>query len=207
MLEISQLLAYATALSLAVSIPGPGITALVARTIATGVPTAFAMLWGMILGDLIFLTFAVFGLAFIAKSFAAVFALIKWCSVVYLFILAWEFWHAKHQKFSSEKLSNQSKRSAILSGLAVTLGNPKPVFFYLALLPALIDLSLVSFNTWLYNLLPITILVLSVIGGLFILCANAVRKQLAHQTAQRKMCRLAALAMAGAASSIALRDV
>ncbi|QKO12153.1 hypothetical protein HAT91_00470 [Dickeya solani] len=78
MLEPAQILAYITALGLAAAIPGPGMTALVARSVSGGAITGFTMLAGLIIGDLIYLSFAVFGLAVVAHSYGALFTLISW---------------------------------------------------------------------------------------------------------------------------------
>jgi threonine/homoserine/homoserine lactone efflux protein len=52
MLETTQILTYVVALAVAAAIPGPGMTALVARSVSSGALTGFAMLGGLILGDL-----------------------------------------------------------------------------------------------------------------------------------------------------------
>ena len=87
MLESTQALAYIAALGVAAAIPGPGMTALVARCVSSGASAGFAMLAGLILGDLTYLSFAVFGLAVLAKSFSVLFVLVKWGAVIYLCIL------------------------------------------------------------------------------------------------------------------------
>ena len=76
MISITQLLSYASALAIAAVIPGPGMTAVVARTLKGGVTMGFALLSGLILGDIIYLSFAIFGLVFVADHLAAIFNLI-----------------------------------------------------------------------------------------------------------------------------------
>ena len=73
MIGATELAAYAIALGVAAAIPGPGMTALVARSVGNGAVAGFAMLFGLIIGDLCYLSFAVFGLAVVAKNFAALF--------------------------------------------------------------------------------------------------------------------------------------
>lgn len=50
MISITQLLSYGSALAIAAIIPGPGMTAVVARTLNGGVVMGFALLSGLILG-------------------------------------------------------------------------------------------------------------------------------------------------------------
>jgi len=206
-LELTQILAYMTALAIAAAIPGPGMTALVARSVNTGTGAGFVMLLGLILGDLTYLSFAVFGLAILATSFSLLFVLVKWGALCYLCYLAYCFWTAEHQSLDSQI---QPKRkdyiSAAISGYTITLGNPKTIAFYMALLPVVIDLELVNMKTWALVLVPSTMLVLGVIGAVFILAAMAVRQALSSKKAQTLLHRGAATTMLGAAGSMLLRE-
>ncbi|EAQ66043.1 Lysine exporter protein (LYSE/YGGA) [Marinomonas sp. MED121] len=206
-LELTQILAYMTALAIAAVIPGPGMTALVARSVNTGTGAGFVMLLGLILGDLTYLSFAVFGLAILAASFSLLFVLVKWGALCYLCYLAYCFWTAEHQNLDSQI---QPKRkdyiSAAISGYTITLGNPKTIAFYMALLPVVIDLELVNMKTWALVLVPSTMLVLGVIGAVFILAAMAVRQALSSKKAQTLLHRGAATTMLGAAGSMLLRE-
>ncbi len=231
MIEPASVLSYVLALAIAVAIPGPGITALVARTVTGGVRGGYALWAGLALGDLVFLSFAVFGLALVASQFAAVFVVIKWFSIVYLCFLGWQFWYATQSAnqsanqldstvinstcdHSSEQTADAigkpdtgfSLAGSLLSGLLLTLGNPKPIAFYLALLPLILDLEQVSFDTWAFVLVPLTLAVLFVIGSLFILAAASVRHLLASEKAQRLLHRVAAIAMVGAAITMVVRE-
>ncbi|WEK10633.1 MAG: LysE family transporter [Candidatus Pseudomonas colombiensis] len=88
MLDLSQILTYAAALGIAAAIPGPGMAALVARSVSGGLLPGFSLLLGIILGDLIYLSFAVFGLTLIAHHFSALFAVVRWGAAAYLGYLA-----------------------------------------------------------------------------------------------------------------------
>ena len=96
--------------------------------------------------------------------------------------------------------------SAGVSGLAITLGNPKTIAFYLALLPLVLNLEDVTVSVWGQWLVPATILVLLVVGAVFILGALAIRKILSSELAQKRLHRGAAIAMAGAAGSMIARE-
>lgn len=207
MIEPAQILTYATALSVAVALPGPGITALVARSASSGSTAGFSMLAGFIAGDMIYLSFAVFGLVLVAQSFAFVFVLIKWFSVLYLIYLAWRFWHTEHQDMTLRLMSGTDLVSTAFSGLFLTLGNPKPIAFYLALLPVVLDLELVTFSVYVTILVPLTIFVLAAVGSVYILAALSLRRALSRGTAQQKLHRGAAVAMAAAAGSIVVREM
>ncbi|KUI98320.1 LysE family translocator [Vibrio sp. MEBiC08052] len=203
MLESTQILAYVAALGIAAAIPGPGMTALVARSVSGGAITGFTMLAGLILGDLVYLSFAVFGLAVIAHHFSTLFTLISWASSLYLAWLAWQFITCKPESIQiDQKASRRELTSAWFSGFTITLGNPKTIAFYLAILPLVITLDTVSIQTWGLLLVPLTIAVLIAVGSIFILGALKVRRFLASQNAQMLLFRSAGIMMLAAAGSM-----
>lgn len=206
MINLTDITAYTVALAIAAAIPGPGITALVARSVGSGTRAGFAMLAGITLGDLLYLSFAVFGLALIAQSFGTVFTVIRWLSIGYLLFLAWQFWSAERHDMQLVETTRKDLGAAMLSGLAITLSNPKTIAFYLALLPLVLDLHSVSVSNWAMVLVPATVLVLLFVGSIYILGALAVRRILAGANAQKRLHRSAAVAMAGAAGTMILRE-
>lgn len=208
MLDPTALLAYAVALGVAAAIPGPGMTALVARAAGAGPVPAFAMLGGLVVGDLVYLSFAVFGLALIASTFSALFVAIRWFSILYLLWLAWSFWAADARALATAApTTRRDLLAASFSGFLVTLGNPKTIAFYLALLPLVIDLETVGFTVWATALVPVTVAILVGVGTAFILAAVGVRRLLSSARAQRRLHRGAAVAMAGAAGTMIAREI
>lgn len=203
MLNVSQALTYTAALGIAAAIPGPGMAALVARSVSGGTLSGFCLLLGLILGDLTYLSFAIFGLAMIAANFDALFHLVRWAAALYLCYLAWQFWFANHQAIEiGQPAKKKELLSAAISGLTITLGNPKTIGFYLALLPLVINLETVSLQTWGLMLVPLTILVLLGVGTLFIVSAVRVRHLLSSLRAQQWLFRGAAAIMVAAAAAM-----
>ncbi|MDM8350681.1 LysE family translocator [Pseudomonas sp. sp1636] len=206
MLDLTQVLTYSAALGIAAAIPGPGMAALVARSVNGGILSGFCLLFGLILGDLTYLSFAVFGLAMIAEHFSALFQLVRWGAALYLCYLAWQFWFTNHQAIEVGKPAKKKElMSAAISGLTITLGNPKTIAFYLALLPLVINLEAVSLQTWALMLVPLTILMLLSVGALFIFAAVRIRHLLSSQRAQQQLFRGAATVMVAAAASMLVR--
>ena len=200
MFDPSQILAYATALAIAAIIPGPGITALIARSISGGAITGFSFLLGLVLGDLIYLSFAVFGLALIAEHLNTLFIVVRWSAALYLSYLAWQFWFAEHQPLDTEQtIRRKDLITASLSGLTITLGNPKTIAFYLALLPLVIPLDAITLQSWALVLIPTTVLVLLTVGSIYIAGAVRIRRLLSQLHAQQIMFRSAAVMMLSAA--------
>ncbi|CAK6491557.1 hypothetical protein PANNVG_01293 [Pantoea sp. Nvir] len=205
---MAQILSYIAALGLAAAIPGPGMTALVARSVSGGARTGFTMLAGLILGDLIYLSTAVFGLAVVAHSYSSVFTLINWAASLYLCVLAWQFWRYQPKAISiDQKATTQELASAWLSGLTITLGNPKTIAFYLAILPLVISLDNVSLQIWGGMLVPLTIFVLLSVGAVFILAALKIRHLLTSARAQRRLFRSAGVIMLLAAVGMVVKTL
>ncbi len=163
------------------------------------------MLCGLITGDLIYLSLAVFGLALLAQSFASLFMVIRVFSIVFLLYLAWQFWRAEHVDLGLQQVRARDLASSWISGLATTLGNPKTIAFYLALMPIVIDLESITLGIWATRLVPLTILVLLLVGGIYVLGAVSIRRLLSGASAQRRMYRSAAVMMAAAAGSLAFK--
>ncbi|GGW24484.1 LysE family translocator [Halomonas sp. 141] len=206
MLDVTQIFSYSMALGIAAAIPGPGLAALVARSVSGGTLPGFCLLLGLIVGDLIYLSFAVFGLAMVVEHFNALFEVVRWGAALYLCYLAWQFWFTNHQTIEEGKSAKKRELlSAALSGLTITLGNPKTIAFYLAILPLVINLEAVSLQTWVMMLVPLTVLVLLSVGALFIVTAVRMRHLLSSPRAQQHLFRGAATIMVAAAASMLRR--
>ncbi|KQZ14838.1 MULTISPECIES: LysE family translocator [unclassified Mesorhizobium] len=204
-MHFSSLLIFAGALLVAAGSPGPSIAALVARVISKGFRDVFPFLLAMWIGEGIWLSFAVFGLAMVAQTFHAAFVVVKWLGVAYLAYLAWKMWTAPVDAKAGEMPSEDSPARLFLAGMAVTLGNPKIMMFYLALLPTIIDLASVTVVGWLELTLTMAI-VLIAIDLTWGLAAAQARRLLRSPRAMRIANRISAGTMAGAAAAIAARS-
>lgn len=184
-MTLTGFLAYSAALGIAAAIPGPGVTALVARALGSGFRSSLAMSFGLMLGDLTYLTAVVLGLAFVAQTFGMVFLAIKWLGVAYLAL--------------------GGLVSSFLAGLTVTLGNPKTMIFYLAITPTIVDLKTITLADY-GILVALTIVVLLVVLVPYLALAAKARWFLKSPRALKALNRTAAGFMVGAAAAIAARQ-
>ncbi|WP_274423360.1 LysE family translocator [Chelativorans sp. YIM 93263] len=204
-MELSSLIIFAGALFVAAGSPGPSIAALVARIVARGLRDVFPFLLAMWIGEAIWLSCAIFGLAFIAETFHLVFLAVKYLGVGYLLYLAWKMWAAPVSVGQDVLPSSDKSWKLFLTGMAVTLGNPKIMMFYLALLPTIIDLSAVSLLGWAeLTLTMLSVLIAVDLGWAF--AAAQARRVLKSARAMRMANRISASLMAGAAAAIATRS-
>ena len=204
-MTFTSLLIFAAALFVAAGSPGPSIAALVARVISKGFRDVFPFLLAMWIGEAIWLSFAVFGLAMVAQTFHAAFVAVKLVGVAYLAYLAWKMWTAPVEANAGELPKEDSPLKLFFAGMAVTLGNPKIMMFYLALLPTIIDLASVTVVGWLELTLTMAV-VLVAIDLAWVLAAAQARKLLKSKRAMRIANRVSAATMAGAAAAIAARS-
>ncbi len=203
-MTLSSLLVFAGALLVAAGSPGPSIAALVARVIAKGYRDVLPFLMAVWLGEVLWLSLAVAGLVTIAESFHAVFVAIKWLGVAYLLYLAWKMWFAPVKVEDGALPERDSAGRLFFAGLTVTLGNPKIMMFYVALLPAIIDLAGVTLVGW-GELVATMLVVLVAVDFFWVALAAKARRLLRSERAVRAANRTSAGLMAGAAAAIATR--
>lgn len=191
------ILAFTIAYSIAVLIPGPGVAAVVARALGGGFWSAVPMVFGILVGDLVYFVFAVFGLTAIAAIFGPIFVIVRWAGAAYLLFIAWKFWSARP---GNEQLQPKSESGlkTFLAGFALTMGNPKTIVFYLAILPTVVPLDRMTPLAF-AELLAIVIVVLLLIGCGYAWLASSAREFFKSSVAMRRMNRTAAVIMATAA--------
>jgi threonine/homoserine/homoserine lactone efflux protein len=203
-MELAVLGLFAAALFVNAGSPGPSIAALVARVISRGLGSVLPFLLAMWIGEALWLVAAVLGLGFVAEKFYLVFSFIKYAGVAYLLYLAYRMWTAPVDIESGALPSSDSALRLFLTGMALTLGNPKIMVFYLALLPSIIDLGSVS-TLGLLELVAVAVAVMATVDLAWAFGASWARRWLTSRRAVQIANRSAAAAMGGAAAIIATR--
>jgi threonine/homoserine/homoserine lactone efflux protein len=161
----------------------------------------------MWLGEALWLTLAVYGLAALAETLHGAFLVVKYLGVAYLLYLARKMWRAPVAAAGEGPAPQGSSprrggRGMFLAGLAVTLGNPKIMVFYLALLPTIIDLAGITLIGWL-ELTATMLVVLAAIDLGYIALAARARLLLRSPRALRIANRASAGLLGGAAATLA----
>src|SRR3569623_3260183 len=184
-MSLLTLFAFTVAYLVAVLVPGPGVAAIVARALGGGFTSAIPMIVGILVGDLIYLIFALFGLAAIATYFGPIFVVVRWAGALYLLYIAWKFWTARP---GSEQLGPKTEAHwtrTVLAGLSLTQGNPKTIVFYLALLPTVVPLERITL-VGVLELAAIVVVILLIIGCGYAALAARARAFLARPRAVRR---------------------
>jgi threonine/homoserine/homoserine lactone efflux protein len=201
-MTLSNLLVFMLALMIAAGSPGPSIAALVARVLSNGFRDVLPFLAAMWLGEALWLGCAVAGLAVAARSLGAVFTALKFIGAAYLLFLACKMWLAPTQVAEGDLPKGQSPWRMFGAGLTITLGNPKIMVFYVALLPTIVDLNGVGAAAWI-ELTAAMLVVLITVDAAWALLAVRARRLLTSRKAVKIANRSSAAMMAGAAAVIA----
>ena len=202
-MDLFTLFAFTLAYAIAVLVPGPGVAAVVARALGGGFAGAFPMVVGILAGDLVYFVFAVFGLAAIAAWFGPVFIVIRFAGAAYLLYIAWKFWTARPGA-EQMKPKNEDWLKTFLAGFSLTMGNPKTIVFYLAILPTVVPLE--KMNALAFGeLTAIVVVVLLAIGCGYAALAAKARNVFTSAKALRRLNRTAGVMMATAATFVVAR--
>jgi threonine/homoserine/homoserine lactone efflux protein len=202
-MDVWTLTTFTIAYAIAVLVPGPGVAAVVARALGGGFGGAFPMVLGILAGDLLYFVFAVFGLAAIATYFGPVFVIVRWGGAAYLLYIAYKFWTARPGA-EQMKPKNEGSWRTFLAGFSLTMGNPKTIVFYLAILPTVVPLdqmNLVAFT----ELTLIVVAVLLLIGCGYAWLASAARELFRSPKALGRLNKTAGAMMASAAALVAFQ--
>lgn len=203
-MDHSRLLVFAAAYFAALVLPGPGVTALVTRVMARGAHGSAAFIAGFVVGSLLWFTIAATGLAVLAASFATVFVAIRYAGAAYLLYLAWKLWTAPAKALDAPAASPEDRGRLFLTGVAINLGNPKVIVFFLALLPTAVDLGTLTPLGFAELALIITAVASGVLAA-YALVALRARRLLTSGRAVRLMSRGSGAIIAGVAVTIAAR--
>ncbi|KAF0222491.1 MAG: Lysine exporter protein [Rhodospirillaceae bacterium] len=123
-----------SACAAAMASPGPGIAGLVSRASAVGLAGSLPFIAGMIAGDLVLFAAAMLGLAGLAATLSSWMPALSALAGTWLLWLGWKQWRAADAPLVNEGAASAS----FLAAWLLTIGNPKTIVFYMALLPAII---------------------------------------------------------------------
>lgn len=125
-------------------LPSPSVFAVVARSMASGFTHGLVTAIGIVVGDFIFITLAICGLSAIAETMDSLFVIVKYFGSVYLIWLGINLWRSQSKFVEVQAIRELSWLSNFLTGLFITLSDPKAILFYVSFFPAFLDLSQVS---------------------------------------------------------------
>jgi threonine/homoserine/homoserine lactone efflux protein len=171
-----------------------------------GTHGAPAFIAGFLVGDLVWFTFAATGLAMLAQAAYTVFVVVKFAGAAYLLYLAYRLWTAPPAPLGEGASAGRRERplQLFMGSLALTLGNPKTMVFFLAVLPTVVDLKHLTVGGFSEIALVICCVLPTVLGS-YAFFAGRARKHLSRPQSVRWVQRGTGVVMAGAAVAVATR--
>jgi len=188
-------LLYCGLYAVAIAVPGPGIIAIVARALGSGFRATLPATMGILAGDLILMTLSAFGLALVAQAMGQLFLIVKVAGALYLFTLAYKYWTARVDEIG--EVVPQSAGRGVLAYLGLTLGNPKAIAFFVALLPVAVnprELNLIGY----LQLCAATFVLIPAITLGYAALAAQLSRFVASRKARKRINKGAGAVMAGA---------
>ena len=141
-LTIQQLALYAGALFILFMTPGPVWVALMARAMSGGFRAAWPLALGVVVGDVMWSVLAILGVSWIVSQYAGFLDLMRYvASITFLFMGYMVIRNADKTIASDSRLTRPGVIAGFVAGLAVIIGNPKAILFYMGMLPGFFDLS------------------------------------------------------------------
>lgn len=203
MLSLHSYLIYCTLYAICIAVPGPGVVAIVARALGSGFRSTIPAAIGTLVGDWIWMTLSAFGLAAVAQAMGSYFLIVKYAGAIYLLYMGYKYWTAEVGE--TPELVPASIRQSFLSQLSVTLGNPKAMAFFLAILPTVVDLKHLNAAGYAQLSLATAVLIPSIMLAYAALAAR-VRAFLTSPQARKGINRTGAAVMVGAGLWVAVSE-
>ncbi|WP_228016468.1 LysE family translocator [Leptolyngbya ectocarpi] len=143
------------------ALPSTSVLTVIARSLSAGFWHGGVTALGIVMGDIVFILFAVYGLAVLATTLVSVFVVIKCVGSAYLIALGVTLWRANATAIKINGVEKPSWISSFLTGLLITLGDQKAVLFYIGFLPAFVDLA----NLTVTDTSLIIVITIGAVGG------------------------------------------
>src|SRR5689334_23020933 len=199
MIPWHNFLLYCGLYIVAVATPGPGVIAIVARALSSGFKSVVPGSLGILAGDLILMTLSAFGLAMVAQAMGQWFLGVKIAGALYLVYLGYKYWTAKVPETGG--VVPQSAKRGFLAYLGLTLGNPKAIAFFVALLPVAVNPRTLGLAGYLQLVAATFVLIPAITLGYAALAAQLSRF-VASRKARKRINKGAGAVMAGAGALI-----
>lgn len=144
--SIWELLLYAGGMAALWVVPGPVWVALTARALTGGFASAWPLAVGVAIGDSFWPLAAIFGLSWILSVYGGFLEALQWVAALIFVIMGLMLLRKPGEVSGDSRLTKPGRLAGFVTGLAVVIGNPKAILFYMGMLPGFFDLS--RLNAW-----------------------------------------------------------
>lgn len=203
-MTLEHIAAFAVGMLLWTALPGPGLAIVVSRALGAGRKAGFAVIAGLVLADIVFLGIAFIGLLAIAAAMGPMFQVVKYAGAAYLIWRGFKLIVATEGSEAVEAEQHGTMWQDVGLGLLATLGNPKAILFFGALMPTLIDMTVVGAVDFLV-MAGIVAGVSFVIYGCCVILADRTRHLVASPRAAKWLRKVTGSVFIGAGAAVATR--
>ena len=192
-MDLATIFALAIATFIFVVTPGPGIVALLSRTMARGIASGLLLGVGLMMGDFIYLLAVLASLHTVADVIAPYMIYVRIIGAVFLAYVGYKQWISAPITAEQARQLDQGRQRSLWqtlgAGIAISGTNPKVMVFYLSFLPQFIDLSNL-------RLLDAVIVMITIAAMLFAGClvyafgADRIYKLIKNEASARLMNRI-----------------
>jgi len=144
------------------ALPSASVLLVASRSITNGVPSGLAVALGVVLGDLLYIGFALLGMTALAEELGSAFAIVKYIGGAYLiwFGISLLLLPASESAIST-RAQKRSLASSLLAGFVLTLGDLKAILFYSSLLPIFLTPGTASY----FDIAVVLMITIFTVGG------------------------------------------
>ena len=141
-ISVADMALYAGALMILFLTPGPVWVALTARALSGGFQAAWPLALGVVVGDVIWPLLAILGVTWILSVFADFMLVLRWVACAMFLGMGYLLIKNRAKTIATDsRLTKPGMWAGFLAGVAVIMGNPKAILFYMGVLPGFFDLS------------------------------------------------------------------
>jgi len=204
-MSLLSYLIFSSTLFILMATPGPGTVAVMARGLGSGFPHAFALGMGMVLGDLVYLLVAIFGLGAIASIMGDIFVVVKYIGGGYLIYLGLKIFFSAPENKSIKSSKSDSFLKDFLTGFLICISNPKVILFYLGFLPTFVDLNNLDIkNIFIISFIVVFLLTMVILGYAYF--SAKAKEAIKRPKTQTIMNRFAGSVMAAAGAALIIKQ-
>ncbi len=186
-ITLDGLLLYCGALVILFLTPGPVWVAIIARGLSGGFSAAWPLAVGVAIGDLVWPLAAIFGLSWILSVYAGFMDVLRWIAVAIFLLMGWLLIrNADRPITANSRLTHPGRWAGFAAGIAVILGNPKAILFYMGVLPGFFDLRHVT-GPDIAAILAVSVIIPMTGNLIFAVTIDRVRRILSSPAALRRM--------------------
>jgi threonine/homoserine/homoserine lactone efflux protein len=203
-MTFSSICIYVFVLAATAAIPGPDIVAILARALSLGFKRTLVFISGILFGHALWTVAAALGLVALVQMLGPAFIVIKLAAACYLFYLAWNLWNAAAEADSSIDVQDGNQNGGFISGLLISLSNPKAIVFFGAVMPSVLPIGSLTIFELLIVLIVSTV-TMFIVFGTWAAIASRARIALQSASSRRVFNKASALALTGAGLAVAAR--